>query len=257
MLGMGPMEIAVILIIALIIFGPGKLPEIGQTIGRAVRDFRSATDDITGDFKQTMNELQETADDFKNTAMEFQTEAENTFNDAQGDLIAAARDFETSTQETADEVAEGLSLDQMDSPATKPSASAEARIARARDQYHKSESSNGAEEKPPAKASKSTASATKKKSAEAKKKSTTSKTKSAVKSSSQKAEKSEKSDKASAKAKSKSTEDGRRARTEKKRKQREPAALAAASSSASKDDPLGDLMGVDDGPIVSSRSRRG
>ena len=37
-----PMHLLVILIIALIIFGPGKLPEIGSGLGRAIRDFKKA-----------------------------------------------------------------------------------------------------------------------------------------------------------------------------------------------------------------------
>jgi sec-independent protein translocase protein TatB len=243
MLGMGPMEIAVILIIALIIFGPGKLPEIGQTVGRAVRDFRSATNDITGDFKQTMNELQETADDFKNTAIEFQNEAESTFRDAQSDLTAAAKDFETSTQETAKEVSEGLSLDQMESPATKPSASAQARIAEARDEYHKADSSNGAEKPARAKSS-----ASKSKPATAKKKTASS--------SNRKAAAKGTSDKTRSAAKAGTATNGDRKKAVKQRKKRQPAALAVEPSSASKDDPLADLMGADDGPVLSSRSRR-
>ena len=39
-------EILVILAIALLIFGPKKLPEIGKSIGRALREFRKTSDDI-------------------------------------------------------------------------------------------------------------------------------------------------------------------------------------------------------------------
>lgn len=248
MLGMGPMEIAVILVIALIIFGPGKLPEIGQTIGRAVRDFRSATQDITGDFKQTMDELQETADDFKNTAMEFQQEAEDTFNEAQGSLVAAAKDIEDTTADTASEVSEGLSLDQIESPATKPSAKTEARIAEARDEYKKPKSAASS-------SSTSGKKATAKSGAAAKSKSKSS-TRSTAKDAPDKSAKSKTSStaRAAAGSKKKSASSDDRERPAKKRRQREPATVSVPSS-ASKEDPLGDLMGVDDGPIVSSRSR--
>jgi sec-independent protein translocase protein TatA len=37
-------ELMVVLVIALIIFGPGKLPELGSMIGKALRDFRKAMD---------------------------------------------------------------------------------------------------------------------------------------------------------------------------------------------------------------------
>src|SRR5690606_24678861 len=55
--GMGPMEILVIMVIALMIFGPGKLPEIAQGIGKDIREFRAATSDLTGEFQRTLNEV--------------------------------------------------------------------------------------------------------------------------------------------------------------------------------------------------------
>jgi len=40
----GMPELMVILVIALIFFGPGKLPELGHMIGKALRDFKKAVD---------------------------------------------------------------------------------------------------------------------------------------------------------------------------------------------------------------------
>jgi sec-independent protein translocase protein TatA len=45
MFGIGMPEFMVILVIALIIFGPGKLPELGSTIGKAIRGFKKAIDE--------------------------------------------------------------------------------------------------------------------------------------------------------------------------------------------------------------------
>ncbi|HYT30325.1 MAG TPA: twin-arginine translocase TatA/TatE family subunit [Actinomycetota bacterium] len=42
----GPTEILVILIIALLVFGPQKLPEVGRSIGRGLREFRRASDEV-------------------------------------------------------------------------------------------------------------------------------------------------------------------------------------------------------------------
>jgi sec-independent protein translocase protein TatA len=42
----GPLEIAVVLIIVLIIFGPKRLPELGQSMGRGIREFRNS---LSGD----------------------------------------------------------------------------------------------------------------------------------------------------------------------------------------------------------------
>jgi TatA/E family protein of Tat protein translocase len=38
----GPLEILVVLIIALIVFGPKRLPELGNSLGRGIREFRSS-----------------------------------------------------------------------------------------------------------------------------------------------------------------------------------------------------------------------
>jgi sec-independent protein translocase protein TatA len=47
MLGnIGPLEIIVVLIIALIVFGPKRLPELGSSLGKGIREFRST---VTGD----------------------------------------------------------------------------------------------------------------------------------------------------------------------------------------------------------------
>ena len=43
----GPLELIIILAIALLIVGPGRLPEMGNAIGRTIREFRNASTDIT------------------------------------------------------------------------------------------------------------------------------------------------------------------------------------------------------------------
>jgi sec-independent protein translocase protein TatA len=40
----GMPELLVILVIALVIFGAGKLPQVGENMGKAIRNFRSATE---------------------------------------------------------------------------------------------------------------------------------------------------------------------------------------------------------------------
>lgn len=44
---MGPLEILLILVVALIIWGPEKIPEIARTLGRIIRALRKATFDFT------------------------------------------------------------------------------------------------------------------------------------------------------------------------------------------------------------------
>jgi len=51
MAGIGsPQDLLIVLAIALLVFGPKKLPEIGHSIGRALRDFRKATADFMDTF---------------------------------------------------------------------------------------------------------------------------------------------------------------------------------------------------------------
>ena len=42
----GPMELLIILILALLILGPGKLPEVGNALGKTIREFRKASSDV-------------------------------------------------------------------------------------------------------------------------------------------------------------------------------------------------------------------
>jgi len=44
--GIGPGELIIILIIALIVVGPGKLPDVGSALGKSIREFRKAATDI-------------------------------------------------------------------------------------------------------------------------------------------------------------------------------------------------------------------
>ncbi len=39
-----PMTAGIILVVALVIFGPGKLPELGKAMGKGIKEFKSATD---------------------------------------------------------------------------------------------------------------------------------------------------------------------------------------------------------------------
>ncbi|TMC54850.1 MAG: twin-arginine translocase TatA/TatE family subunit [Chloroflexi bacterium] len=44
-----PLWLVVILAVVLIIFGPGRLPELGGAVGKAMREFRKATSEITSE----------------------------------------------------------------------------------------------------------------------------------------------------------------------------------------------------------------
>ncbi len=42
----GPVELIIILVIALIVIGPGRLPEVGSALGKSIREFRKASSDV-------------------------------------------------------------------------------------------------------------------------------------------------------------------------------------------------------------------
>ncbi len=52
MFGIGVPELIVILVIALVVFGPGKLPEIGSALGKGIRDFKKSFEGTDEELKK-------------------------------------------------------------------------------------------------------------------------------------------------------------------------------------------------------------
>ncbi|MBD2360172.1 TatA/E family twin arginine-targeting protein translocase [Anabaena minutissima FACHB-250] len=57
--GIGLPEMAVIMTVALLIFGPKKLPEIGRSLGKAIRGFQEASNEFQSEFKREAEQLEE------------------------------------------------------------------------------------------------------------------------------------------------------------------------------------------------------
>jgi sec-independent protein translocase protein TatA len=47
----GPLELVIILVIALLILGPGRLPDVGSALGKSIREFRKASSDLGDSLK--------------------------------------------------------------------------------------------------------------------------------------------------------------------------------------------------------------
>jgi TatA/E family protein of Tat protein translocase len=59
----GPLEILVIFIVALVVFGPSKLPQIGRQVGRGFREFRKFQAGLRDDIEDAFREDDEAGDD--------------------------------------------------------------------------------------------------------------------------------------------------------------------------------------------------
>lgn len=55
--GLGLPEMMVIMVFALLIFGPKKLPEIGRSVGKTIRGFQDASRDFQAEFTKEVDQL--------------------------------------------------------------------------------------------------------------------------------------------------------------------------------------------------------
>jgi sec-independent protein translocase protein TatA len=61
MFNVGPTELMIVLVLALIVFGPKKLPEMGKSIGKGLSEFRKAQADIKREIREGMSETPSSA----------------------------------------------------------------------------------------------------------------------------------------------------------------------------------------------------
>lgn len=62
MFGLGLPELIIIFVIALVVFGPKKLPDLGKSIGRAMAEFKKASEDFQESVRSEMKEVEKTVD---------------------------------------------------------------------------------------------------------------------------------------------------------------------------------------------------
>ena len=62
MFGLGIPELLIIFVIALIVFGPKKLPDLGKSIGRAMAEFKKASEEFQESVREEMKEVEKSAD---------------------------------------------------------------------------------------------------------------------------------------------------------------------------------------------------
>jgi TatA/E family protein of Tat protein translocase len=62
---LGFQEIFIIFLIALLVFGPKKLPELGKSLGKGLREFKRATEDLKQNWEEQMREAETSVKDVK------------------------------------------------------------------------------------------------------------------------------------------------------------------------------------------------
>ncbi len=60
-------ELILILAVALIVFGPGKLPEVGKSLGKTIREFRNSSRETFADVTDSVKEVKEEVYEAKRT----------------------------------------------------------------------------------------------------------------------------------------------------------------------------------------------
>ncbi|HTS28989.1 MAG TPA: twin-arginine translocase TatA/TatE family subunit [Bryobacteraceae bacterium] len=74
---LGVQEIVVIFILALLLFGPKKLPELGRTFGKALTEFRRAQNELKSTFDREMRNLEQETASLKEVTKEYQYDTYN------------------------------------------------------------------------------------------------------------------------------------------------------------------------------------
>ena len=79
---MGPVgvqEMIVIFLVALVLFGPKKLPELGKTIGKAITEFRKAQSELKATFETHMRELERESESIKEVTRSYTNEIQQSY----------------------------------------------------------------------------------------------------------------------------------------------------------------------------------
>ena len=76
---LGVQEMVVIFVVALVLFGPKKLPELGKTIGKALTEFRRASSDLKATFEREMHSLEQENESIKEATRKVTTDIQSNY----------------------------------------------------------------------------------------------------------------------------------------------------------------------------------
>ena len=112
---MGPLgwpETVFIFFLALILFGPKKLPELGRTVGKALTEFRRASNELKATLDREMKNLEQETESIKDAANQYQAETYSYDYSSHEATYEGAYNYDAYGSYTGDSY---------DSPATNPS----------------------------------------------------------------------------------------------------------------------------------------
>ena len=114
----GMPELMIIFVIALIIFGPRKLPELGRSMGRSLSEFKRASNELRSTLDEEIRVEESTPEP---TRPEPKEQAKSTAADQEEQAKSTAADQEEQAQSTAadqEEQAQGTGADQQETAST-------------------------------------------------------------------------------------------------------------------------------------------
>lgn len=118
MLGpIGMQELIIIFVIALIVFGPRKLPSLGKSLGRSLAEFKRASNDLRNTLEQEIR-VEETRKEIMEPIETIRDEATN--------AVSQAKSLGDASTETPAEPTADSSTDGQDEPVAEPSFEAQA-----------------------------------------------------------------------------------------------------------------------------------
>ena len=108
-LGIGPAELLVVLVLALLVVGPKRLPEMAAQLARFMRAFRRYSANVTREFNETVRELEHEYDDMRGEWKDVGQGLDETARSVNQELEAASRETRQAISEAKAEPSEPLS----------------------------------------------------------------------------------------------------------------------------------------------------
>ena len=112
-IGMG--EVIVLFILALLIFGPKKLPELGKTFGKGMAEFKRASNELKSTFQREMDNIEHETRDVKNLSSDVSRDISKSYYDDNEDDYYSDYDYDGSQSSTTPAKSSSKATDSGDS----------------------------------------------------------------------------------------------------------------------------------------------